>query len=61
MTIGQKIKNLRINLDMTQEELAIAANTTKQTIHKYETGIVENIPASKIKFMADKLQTTPAY
>lgn len=60
MTIGKKIKMLRLNLNLTQEELAISANTTKQTIHKYETGIVENIPASKIKAIADKLGTTPS-
>lgn len=61
MTIGKKIFALRKKLNLTQEELAVAAKTTKQTIHKYETGIVENIPASKIKAMADKLETTPAY
>lgn len=61
MTIGEKIKELRISLDLTQEELAYAAGTTKQTIHKYETGIISNIPASKIKALADKLKTTPSY
>lgn len=61
MDIGTKIKQLRKDLNMTQEELALAANTTKQTIHKYETGLITNIPASKIKAMADKLKTTPAY
>lgn len=61
MTIGEKIKQLRISLHFTQEELAACANTTKQTIHKYETGIISNIPASKIKSIADKLNTTPAY
>lgn len=61
MTIGEKIKYLRNQLNMTQDELAIAAGTKKQTIHKYETGIISNIPASKIKAMADKLQTTPAF
>ena len=61
MTIGEKIKYLRIKANLTQEELAIAANTTKQTIHKYETGIITNIPASKIKALADRLSTTPAF
>lgn len=61
MNIGEKIKNLRCDLNLTQEELATAANTTKQTIHKYETGIISNIPASKIKAIADRLNTTPAY
>ena len=61
MFIGEKIKNLRIRCGITQEELAFAAGTKKQTIHKYETGIISNIPASKIKAIADKLGTTPAY
>lgn len=61
MNIGDKIRLLRKNLDLTQDDLAKAANTTKQTIHKYETGIITNIPASKIKALADKLQTTPGY
>lgn len=61
MNIGEKIKFLRCELGFTQEDLAIAADTTKQTIHKYETGIIANIPASKIKAIADKLDTTPAY
>jgi len=61
MTIGEKIKKLRTELHLTQEELATCANTTKQTIHKYETGIISNIPAGKIKAIADKLNTTPAY
>lgn len=61
MTIGEKIKKMRLELKLTQEELATAAGTTKQTIHKYETGIISNIPASKIKAIADKLNSTPAY
>lgn len=61
MNIGEKIKKLRNELHLTQDELAVCANTTKQTIHKYETGIITNIPASKIKSIADKLNTTPAY
>ena len=61
MTIGEKIKTLRIKFNYTQDELASSAGTTKQTIHKYEMGIISNIPASKIKAIADKLQTSPAY
>ncbi|MBO5060275.1 MAG: helix-turn-helix transcriptional regulator [Clostridia bacterium] len=61
MTIGEKIKTLRIENGYTQEELAEYVGTTKQTIHKYETGIVTNIPASKIKSIADKLKSSPAY
>lgn len=61
MNIGDKIKLLRTSLNLTQEDLAEAVGTKKQTIHKYETGIISNIPASKVKAIADKLNTTPAY
>jgi len=61
MTIGDRIKNLRITLGLTQDDLAASANTTKQTIHKYEIGKIKNIPASKIQLLADRLNTTPSY
>ena len=61
MTIGERIKQLRTAQGLTQEELAVAAHTTKQNIYKYEVGIITNIPASKIKMISDKLHTTPAY
>lgn len=35
-TIGENIKRLRIEQNMTQEQLAQALNTTKSTISKYE-------------------------
>ena len=40
MTIGKRIKDAREAKGATQDELAKAANTTKQTIYKYENGIV---------------------
>ena len=35
MTVGERIKALRENKGLTQIELALAANTTKQNIYKY--------------------------
>lgn len=61
MTVGQRIKKMRLNKNMTQDELAIKINTTKQTIHKYENGIISNIPSSKISDIAKALDTTPDY
>ena len=61
MSIGDKIKYLRIKLGYTQDELALSAKTTKQTIYKYETGIITNIPSSKLSLIAEKLETTPSY
>ena len=44
MTIGQRIKEMRLDKNLTQDELAARIHTTKQTIHKYENGIITNIP-----------------
>lgn len=61
MDIGQRIKRIRLEKHLTQDELAFRINTTKQTIYKYENGIVTNIPASKIEAIANVLNTTPEY
>lgn len=61
MTIGEKIRYLRIKNNLSQDALAKALNTTKQAIYKYENGIVTNIPLDKISVMANVLNSTPAY
>lgn len=61
MAIGKRIKALRENLSITQEELAKRIGTTKQNIYKYENEIVTNIPSDKIESLANILNTTPAY
>lgn len=61
MTIGERIKKCRKNLRMSQEELAIKLNTTKQAIYKYESNIVTNIPMDKIEVMSFIFGVTPSY
>jgi len=61
MTIGDRIKALREAKGMTQIELADMTGTTKQTIYKYETGIVTNIPSDRIESIAKVLNVSPAY
>lgn len=61
MTIGDRIKKLRKDKGMTQEELAKYIDSTKQTIYKYENNIITNIPSDKIEKIAKALQTTPSY
>ncbi|MDE6605100.1 MAG: helix-turn-helix domain-containing protein [Clostridia bacterium] len=46
---------------MTQDQLAKHINSTKQTVFKYENGIITNIPMDKIKIIANVLGVTPAY
>lgn len=61
MTKGERIKELRERKKLTQEELARLLDTTKQTISKYEKGIVTNIPSDRIESMAKILDSTPEY
>ena len=45
---------------MTLEELAHRIGTSKQTIHRYENGVISNIPPEKVALLAEALETTPA-
>ncbi len=61
MTLGERIRAAREGRKMTQEELGALCGTTKQTIFKYEMGIVTNIPLDRLELLAQKLDVTPAY
>ena len=61
MTIGEKIKLLREQANLSQAELAEKVSTSKQNIYKYEKGIITNIPSDRIELIANILNTTPAY
>lgn len=61
MTTGEKIKTLRTSMNMSQEELAVKIGKKKAAIHKYESGLVENLKRKTIADLARALETTPAY
>lgn len=61
MTKGERIKNLRDALGMSQVSLADRISVSKQTLYKYENDIITNIPSDKVEEMAEVLGTTPAY
>ena len=58
--IGENIRKLRKARKMTLLELAEAVGTSKQNIHRYETGVISNIPSDKIVAIAEALGTTPS-
>lgn len=61
MTLGEKVKLKREELNLSQEELAEKMNyKSKTSIHKIEVGITD-LPLSKVKELAAVLKTTPAY
>lgn len=61
MTLGEKVKLRREELNLSQEELAEKMNyKSKTSIHKIEVGITD-LPLSKVKELAAVLKTTSAY
>lgn len=61
MTKGDRIRAARESKGITQEELGRMCGTTKQTIFKYESGTVTNIPLDRLETLAEVLDTTPAF
>lgn len=60
MTIGEKIRAYRELKNLTQEQLGRLCGTTKQTIYKYETGEVTNIPMPRLEKIAAVFQISAA-
>lgn len=60
-SIGSRIKTAREKSGISQEQLGKMCNTTKQTIFKYESGIVTNIPMDRIETIARALCVDPCY
>ena len=61
MTVGDRIRQVRIEKDITQQELADCAGVSKQAVYKYENNIVTNIPMDKLSLIASKLGVTPCF
>ncbi len=61
MTKAERIRQARKDAKLTLEELAYKCGTTKQTIFKYEQGIITNIPLDKIEAIAKALYVSPGY
>lgn len=61
MSIGQNIKRRRRELDMTLESVAKELHLSRQTLSRYETGVIGNIPSDTIEALARVLRTSPAY
>lgn len=61
MTMGDRIKQLRIAKNMTQEELGEKVGVKKAAIYKYETGLVVNLKRGMIEKLASALDVRPTY
>ncbi len=61
MSLGKRIHDARVCNDLSLEELGKRCGTTKQTIFKYEQGIVTNIPLDRLHDLASTLRVSVAY
>ena len=60
-SIGARLKTLRLDRGLTQDEVGKRVLVSKQTLYKYENDIVTNIPVDKIELLAEVYHVTPAY
>lgn len=61
MTIGERITASRRKCGYTQTELADKLGISKQTLYKYENGLISNIPSNIIENIANKCNVSPAF
>ena len=61
MGLKENIKSKRLELNMTLEELANKVGISRQTIQRYESGVISNIPSDKIEKLAEALECSPAF
>lgn len=61
MASGNILKQLRIEKGLTQEELGKLIGVKKAAIHKYESGIVQNMKRTTISKLANIFNVSPSY
>ena len=61
MTLGEKIRTLRLENGMSMEELAHLLGVQRSAVNKYEKGIVVNLKRSTIASLARIFSVSPSY
>lgn len=61
MNIGNRIKQRRLELNLSVDDLAKKLNKNRATIYRYESNDIENFPTTVLEPLAKALETTPAY
>lgn len=61
MLTGKRIKERRLELGMSADDLAEILGKNRATIYRYEGDEIENFPVSIIEPLAKALLTTPEY
>ena len=61
MDIGEKIKQRRLELGLTLEEVGSMVGVSKSTVMKWGTGYIENMKRDKIALLAKALRKSPLW
>ncbi len=59
--MGERIRSLRKNAGMTQDELGEKLGVSKTIVNRYESGIIENIKRSTIEAMCKLFDVSAGY
>ena len=57
----ERIKERRLKLEMSYQDLSDATQISKSTLQRYETGYIKKVPINQIEILAKALHTTPSY
>lgn len=59
--LGSRIRELRKEKGMTLEDVAKVLNISRQTMSRYETGVITNIPYDTIETLGHIFEVSPSY
>lgn len=58
-SVGSRIKNRRIELGLSVDEVARRLGKDRTTVYRYESDYIKNLPLTVLEPLAEVLQTTP--
>lgn len=61
MKVGEMLKELRTNKNLSLDDVSKQLGIARQTLYKYETGIITNIPLTRIEDLAKIYRVKPGY
>lgn len=61
MTIGERIKQRRLELGLSVDELAAILKKNRATIYRYESNEIEKLPTTVLEPLSKALRVSPGY
>lgn len=61
MTIADRIRNRRLELGLSVDDLAKLLNKDRSTVYRYESNYIKTYQPDVMESLAKVLQTTPSY